>query len=127
MLDNYVGVLKNYVGFEGRARRREFWQYALVSTIIGVVLQIIGAVIGTPVLGYIYALAVLLPGLALGARRLHDIGKSGFWLFIVVVPLVGGIVLIVFACQDSTPGPNQYGPNPKGIGNQPADQFAQGF
>jgi uncharacterized membrane protein YhaH (DUF805 family) len=117
MLDNYVGVLKNYVGFEGRARRREYWQFVLVNVVIAVVLAIIGAVIGTSVLSYIYTLAILLPSLAVGARRLHDTGRSGFWLFIGVIPLVGAIVLIVLTAQDSTPGPNRFGANPKGIGN----------
>ena len=64
---------------------------------------------------YLYAVAVLLPGLAVGFRRLHDIGRSAWWLLIALVPLAGGIVLLVFACLPGTPGPNQYGPDPKEV------------
>jgi uncharacterized membrane protein YhaH (DUF805 family) len=110
----YLAVLKKYADFSGRARRKEFWMFALFNFIIAIVLGIVDGMIGMPVLGLIYSLAVLLPGLAVGARRLHDIGKSGWWLLIGLVPLVGLIVLIIFFVMDSNPGDNQYGPNPKG-------------
>ena len=110
----YLGVLKKYAEFSGRARRKEFWMYTLFNFIIMIVLSIIDGVIGIPILGGIYALAVLLPGIAVGARRLHDIGKSGWWLLIGLVPFIGVIVLIIFFVMDSNPGDNQYGPNPKG-------------
>ncbi|QMU78815.1 DUF805 domain-containing protein [Streptacidiphilus sp. PB12-B1b] len=109
----YLDVLKNYVGFSGRARRTEFWMFALINFIVAVVLGIIGAVIGTSVIGDIYALAVLLPSLAVAIRRLHDTGRSGWWLLIAIIPIIGWIILIVFDVSDSTPGENQYGPNPK--------------
>lgn len=123
MIDYYTGVLKNYAGFEGRARRAEFWQYALVNFVIAVVLAILGAVINFPYLVVLYYLGVLVPSLAVCVRRLHDTSKSGWWVFISFVPFVGGIILLVFTCMDSIPGANQFGPNPKGIGN-PADQYA---
>jgi len=109
----YLGVLKKYAEFSGRARRKEFWMFALFNIIIAVVLGIVDGFIGMPILGGLYSLAVLLPGIAVGARRLHDIGKSGWWLLIGFVPLIGFIVLIIFFVMDSNPGDNQYGPNPK--------------
>jgi len=125
MLDYYTGVLKNYAGFEGRARRAEYWQYTLMTVIAAIVLLVIGVFIKFPIV-IVYYLAVLLPSLAVSVRRLHDTGKSGWWLLIAFVPF-GGIVLLVFTCLDSTPGPNQYGPNPKGIGNPYADQQVAGY
>ena len=109
----YLGVLKKYADFSGRARRKEFWMFALINFIIAIVLSVVDSMIGMPVLGLIYSLGVLLPGLAVGARRLHDIGKSGWWLLIGLVPFIGIIVLIIFFVMDSNPGDNQYGPNPK--------------
>ena len=104
----YVEVLKKYAVFDGRASREEFWIFTLVNFIVSFVLH---AVLG--VLGAIYTLAVLVPGLAVGARRLHDTGRSGWLLLIGLIPLVGIIVLIVFWVQDSQAGSNKYGPNPK--------------
>ena len=107
-------VLENYLNFEGRARRAEFWWYALANLIITIVLNLIDAAIGFGsgyggVLSGIYGLAVLLPGLAVAIRRLHDTGKSGWWLLLVFIPIVGLIVLIVFWATDSTPGANEHG------------------
>ena len=117
----YLGVLKKYAVFSGRARRTEYWMFTLFNIIISIVLGIIDAVIGgagaeagVGVLGSIYALAVLIPALAVSVRRLHDTDRSGWWLLIGLVPLVGAIVLLVFMVQDGTPGDNQHGPNPKG-------------
>jgi uncharacterized membrane protein YhaH (DUF805 family) len=112
-------VLENYANFQGRARRAEFWWYFLANVIISVVLNIIDAVIGLGmgggigVLGLIYSLAVLIPGLAVAVRRLHDTDKSGWWLLLALIPLVGIIVLIVFWATDGDPRPNQYGPSEK--------------
>ncbi|PWB70278.1 MAG: DUF805 domain-containing protein [Holophagae bacterium] len=117
-MDWYLGVLKKYTEFKGRARRTEYWMFVLFNIIISVVLSIIDRVIGTPemglgILGTLYALAVLLPSLAVGVRRLHDTGRSGWWLLIGLIPCIGFIVLIIFTVQDSQAGDNQYGPNPK--------------
>jgi uncharacterized membrane protein YhaH (DUF805 family) len=109
----YLDVLKNYVGFSGRARRTEFWMFALFNFIVAVVLYVISLAIGTLLLSDLYSLAVLLPTLALAVRRLHDTGRSGWWLFIALIPFAGWIVLLVFDVSDSAPGVNQYGPNPK--------------
>jgi uncharacterized membrane protein YhaH (DUF805 family) len=114
-MNYYIDAWKNYVNFNGRARRKAYWMFVLFNIIAAVILSIIDNVIGTGgILGGLYSLAVLLPGIALGVRRLHDIGKSGWWLLIALVPLIGFIVLIIFAVTDSQPGENQYGPNPKG-------------
>ncbi|MGC3963957.1 MAG: DUF805 domain-containing protein [Rhodocyclaceae bacterium] len=107
---NYLDVLKNkYVSFQGRASRAEFWQFALVNFIVGIVLGIVDGIIGHQILGSIYSLAVLLPGIGLGIRRLHDTDRSGWWLLISLVPLVGFIVLIVFWAQETKQGANRFG------------------
>jgi uncharacterized membrane protein YhaH (DUF805 family) len=112
----YLKVLKeNYADFNGRARRTEFWMFALINFVVAIVLGSIGYIIGTSILSTIYSLAVIVPGIAVSVRRLHDIGKSGWWWLIVFVPIIGGIVLIVFAVMDSQPGDNEYGANPKGV------------
>ncbi|WP_424767616.1 DUF805 domain-containing protein [Paenibacillus sp. sgz302251] len=113
----YLKVLKNYVGFQGRARRKEYWMFVLFSFIISLVLTIVEAVTGMPaVLTGLYSLAILLPSLAVSVRRLHDTGRSGWWLLISLIPLVGGIILLVFMCLDSEEN-NKYGPNPKYLNN----------
>ncbi len=110
----YLKVLKNYVGFEGRARRTEYWMFVLFNFIASLILGFIGGFIGLDsILSYIYSLAVLLPSLAVAVRRLHDTGRSGWMILLSLIPLVGAIVLIVFMCQDSQPGDNKYGSNPK--------------
>ena len=106
-------VLENYTNFTGRARRAEFWWYFLANLIISIVLNIIDAAIGSGsgfggVLSAIYGLAVLLPGLAVGIRRL-----SGWWLLLIFIPIVGLIVLIVFWATDGTAGANDYGMSEK--------------
>jgi uncharacterized membrane protein YhaH (DUF805 family) len=113
--------LQKYVDFSGRARRSELWFFVLFNVIVSVVASIIDGILGTRS-GYGYgtiqglaSLALLLPNLAVGARRLHDTGRSAWWLLIGLVPLVGAIVLIVFYVQDSQ-GDNQYGPSPKAVG-----------
>ena len=110
----YLEVLKNYAVFTGRARRTEYWMFALVNFIIAMAIGIVEGVLGGPgVIGMLYFLAVLIPAIAVSVRRLHDTGHSGLWLLIAFVPLVGAIVLLVFMVQDSDPGQNQYGMNPK--------------
>lgn len=109
----YLAVLKNYAGFAGRARRTEYWMFALFNFVITIVLEIIGVFIHTQIIAYLYGLAVLIPSLAVGARRLHDTGRSGWWLLIGLIPLVGAIILIVFFATEGQPGNNQYGANPK--------------
>lgn len=113
----YLDVLKKYAVFTGRARRKEYWFFFLISVIISIILSVIdgsfGSNGGMGVLSTLYSLAVLIPGIAVSVRRLHDINRSGWWLLIALVPILGAIVLLVFMVQDSTPGENQFGPNPK--------------
>ncbi|MDO6707412.1 DUF805 domain-containing protein [Photobacterium sp. 1_MG-2023] len=116
----YLYALKKYAVFSGRAQRQEYWYFFLINLVItlalGVVdhlLQTPGVEEGTGMLGGIYSLAVLLPSLAVGARRLHDIGRSGWWMLLVLVPILGFIVLVIFFVQDGQPGENEYGLNPK--------------
>ncbi|MEC0231046.1 DUF805 domain-containing protein [Paenibacillus alba] len=110
----YLKVLKNYVGFSGRARRKEYWMFLLFNAIAAVILAILESITGLKsVLTLIYSLAVLLPSLAVTFRRLHDTGRSAWWVLISFIPLIGSIILIVFNCQDSQPNENKYGPNPK--------------
>lgn len=113
-VDWYLKVLKNYAIFTGRARRTEFWMFALINLLISLGLALIGAIVGGRlVLQSLYSLAVLIPSLAVSVRRLHDTNRTGWWMLIGLIPLIGAIVLLVFAVQDSQVGDNQYGPNPK--------------
>ena len=118
----YLEVLKKYAVFSGRARRMEYWYFFLFSLIISIVLAVVDGVTGSysaaagvGLLGGIYALAVLIPGLAVSVRRLHDTGRSGWWLLIALIPVIGAIVLLVFMVLEGKPGTNQYGSNPKGV------------
>jgi len=116
----FMTVLRKYAVFEGRARRREYWFFVLFYILISIVLSMVDRVLGLyseaygmGVLGALFCLGVLIPSIAVGARRLHDTGRSGWWLLIGFIPLIGAIVLIVFFVLDSQPGTNAYGPNPK--------------
>ncbi|WP_256107851.1 DUF805 domain-containing protein [Streptomyces sp. ODS05-4] len=110
----YLDVLKKYATFTGRARREEFWMYVLLSCLVGVVFSVVDGVLGTyGLLGIAYSLGVFLPGLAVTVRRLHDTGRSGWWVLIALVPFVGAIVLLVFLVSDGTPWPNAHGHSPK--------------
>ncbi|MGH3783328.1 MAG: DUF805 domain-containing protein [Pseudonocardiaceae bacterium] len=116
----YLKVLRQYADFTGRARRKEYWMFTLVSVIISVVLAVLDNVLTIGILGLLYALAILLPSLGVGARRLHDTGRSGWWLLIGIIPLIGGLVLIVFFAIDGDRQPNAYGPDPKAVPGEAA-------
>ncbi len=116
----YLKVLRQYADFSGRARRTEYWMFTLFSVLISLVLALIDSfVLGSPmssgigVLGAIYAIAVLLPTLAVGARRLHDTDRSGWWQLILIVPVIGAIVLIVLFALEGNRAANQHGADPK--------------
>ncbi len=110
----YLSCLKeHYADFKGRARRKEYWMFVLFNFIASWVLTLLGGLIKFPWLGYIYALAVFIPSLAVLVRRLHDTGRSGWWVFICFVPIVGAIWLLVLLCLDSQPEANNWGENPK--------------
>ena len=114
MVDWYVKVLKDYAVFSGRARRAEYWYFALVHVIISCVLGAIGYVVASlSFIASLYALAILIPSIAAAIRRFHDTGRSGWFLLLAFVPVIGTIVVIIFLAQDSQPEENQYGPNPK--------------
>ena len=117
-MDWYLKALKQYADFAGRARRREFWMFVLFNLLIGCALGVLDTMLQwrTP-LGYgrlagFYQLLVLVPSLAVGARRLHDTGRSGWWQLIALVPFAGIIVLIVLWALDGQRGGNAYGPDP---------------
>lgn len=125
----YLKVIKeHYADFKGRARRKEYWMFALFQFIFAIVAIILDSILGltfSPEIPYgwfyiLFALATFIPGLAVAVRRLHDAGKSGWWYLIVIIPLIGPIWLIVLLCTDSENGPNKWGDNPKGIGNDSA-------
>lgn len=116
----YLEVLKQYAVFSGRARRKEYWMYTLfnliVSFILGLAAGILGAVTESDlsIISLLYGLAVMLPSIGVSIRRLHDIGRSGWWLLLAFIPILGWIVLLIFHVKDSAPGANEYGANPKG-------------
>lgn len=116
----YLEVLKKFADFSGRARRKEYWYFVLFNMIFSIVLSFFDGVFGSlnpetgvGLLSGIYALVVLIPSIAVGFRRLHDTGRSAWWLLIGFIPLIGIIVLLVFMVQDSQEGENEYGVSPK--------------
>ncbi|MEM6785180.1 MAG: DUF805 domain-containing protein [Bacteroidota bacterium] len=128
MLFWYREVLSKYADFSGRARRREFWMFHLANLVIVLPVLVLG-VVSAEMLGEgsglvvtwglyafygIYVLAMFIPQLAVSVRRLHDLGKSGWWMLLTFVPF-GSWVLLVFFVQDGTDGDNVYGPDPKGF------------
>ncbi|PZS21195.1 MAG: DUF805 domain-containing protein [Pseudonocardiales bacterium] len=111
----YLKVFRQYADFAGRARRKEYWMFALFNVIVSIVVAILGSVLGTGLLSLFYMMAVLVPGVAVAVRRLHDTGRSAWWLLIALIPLIGGIVLIVFFATAGERGPNVYGLDPKTV------------
>lgn len=117
-------VLHHYADFSGRVRRREYWLFALINGVISVVIGFAEVLLsgvsmddfGTGLVSVVYGLATFLPSLALTVRRLHDMGKSGQWVLIMLLPFVGFIVLLVLLTTDSESRLNKWGPNPKGVG-----------
>lgn len=101
----------NYVNFTGRACRSEYWYWILFVFILFIVAEIIDAVIGRSIFYPLSGLAVLIPNIAVGVRRLHDLDRSGWWLLISFIPLVGAIILIIWFCSKGTDGPNRFGPD----------------
>ena len=116
----YLHVLKNYATFSGRARRKEYWMFFLISALISIVLTLLDILLGTYSMEYeaglfsgLYSLLILIPSIAVVVRRLHDTDRSGWWILISLIPLIGVIVLFVFICLDSQPGTNRFRANPK--------------
>jgi uncharacterized membrane protein YhaH (DUF805 family) len=105
-MNYYLKVLQNYATFSGRARRSEYWYFFLFNVIIAFVLGFVGGLTKMPIISTIYTLAVLIPGIAVGVRRMHDVGKSGWFLLIPIYNLI-------LACTDGVKGDNEYGADPK--------------
>ena len=105
---------KKYADFSGRASRSEYWWFTLGMVIVNVVIQVIANISPTVgmLLAVVFFLAVIVPGLAVAVRRLHDTGKSGWWLLLCLIPLIGGIVILIFCVLPSDPKSNTYGEAP---------------
>jgi len=121
----YLEVLKKYAVFNGRSQRQEYWHFVLFNFIalflfvfIDIAIGTFNAETGTGIVSTIYMLAVILPYFGVGIRRLHDTNRSGWWLLLGIIPILGPIVLIVFFCLDSDPDENKYGINPKEISSE---------
>jgi uncharacterized membrane protein YhaH (DUF805 family) len=116
-------ITQDYATFEGRARRKEYWLFVLFYCLTFAVLLIVDGITGlldkaVGVIGLfsgLFVVATLVPLLAVTVRRLHDTNRSGWWILVKVIPVIGAIVLLVFTVQDSQPGANRFGPNPKGV------------
>ena len=116
MVDALKLYIQNYTNFNGRSTRSEYWYAALGIYVVDLVLLLLGKVLVIfTILASLLSLATIVPSLAICIRRLHDIGKSGWWYLLGFVPIVGWIILIIWFIRDSQPGDNQWGPNPKGI------------
>ena len=123
-MNYFISCIKDkYCCFSGRARRKEYWMFVLFNIIFAVVVGFIGGFLArvTGVVAFIYLttiynLALILPGLGVSVRRLHDTDKSGWFILLGFIPFVGAIILLVFMCLDGNPGANRFGPNPKGLG-----------
>ncbi len=114
-MNYYISVLKNYAVFSGRAARAEYWYFVLFNFLVSIVLGIISGMLGddSGILGGLYSLAVLIPSIAVSVRRLHDTGRSGWMLLLLLIPIVGFIWIFVLTLLDSNPSDNKYGPKPK--------------
>jgi len=111
--------LKKYADFTGRARRKEYWMFVLLVLVVSFVIGMVEGVLGLTgtvamygPLSLLFGLAILVPSIAVGVRRLHDTGRSGWWMLVGLIPIIGSIVLIVFFVLEGTRGPNEYGPDP---------------
>jgi len=116
----FLAALKKYSVFQGRARRKEYWYFVLFYILIYAALSFIEGTFDGPkgsshggVLTGLFTLATLVPSLSVGVRRLHDTSRSGWWLLLGLIPIVGALILIYFTVHDSDPGDNRFGPNPK--------------
>ena len=116
-MEYWLKCWTHYCDFSGRARRKEYWMFCLINFLfsfaVGFLLGMLGAVTVAQTFGRLFGIAAFLPGLGVGVRRLHDIGKSGWWMLINFVPVVGWIIFLLFMCSDSQAGTNAYGENPK--------------
>lgn len=118
-MKEFVDVFKKAFDFSGRSRRKEYWLFVLFTTGISIVLSIVDAITGLElaedfgVLGGLFSLLIFIPTISVTVRRLHDIGRSGWWFLLTFVPIIGWITLFIFTLLDSQSGTNAYGPSPK--------------
>ncbi|QDE31047.1 MULTISPECIES: DUF805 domain-containing protein [Shewanella] len=122
-MDWYLKVLKQYFDFSGRARRKEYWMFGLISAVISIILTLVDMgvglysdIYGAGLLSSVYSLAILIPSLAVSVRRLHDSDHSGWWLLLVLIPILGILIILAVMCFNSKDD-NEYGPNPKAMPN----------
>jgi uncharacterized membrane protein YhaH (DUF805 family) len=115
----YLHALRNYAVFKGRARRREYWIFELMNSAITLALFVLAVILGKAgypyflSLPFLYIVATAIPSLSSLIRRLHDTGRSGWWFWIGLIPLFGPVSMLIFTVENSQPGENRYGPNPK--------------
>jgi uncharacterized membrane protein YhaH (DUF805 family) len=116
----FLAALKKYADFSGRAQRSEYWYFFLFYLLIYIALAIVDSLMGSldentgiGILTGIFTLAMLIPSISVGVRRLHDTDRSGWWMLIGLIPIIGGVVLLVFCVQDSQATDNRFGSNPK--------------
>ena len=119
-MEYFISTIKQYAVFKGRARRKEFWYFYLISLVISLVLAFLDHQMGTfnpelggGLLGGVYGIFIFLPSLSLTVRRIHDTSHSGYWAFILLIPIIGVLAILFFALMDSKPGSNEYGISPK--------------
>ena len=128
-MDWYLKALRQWTDFSTRARRKEYWMFTLFYVLIAIGVAIVETILGLGFFGVgllssLFGLAMIIPGLAVSVRRLHDTGRSGLWLLIGFVPFIGWAVLLYFMVIEGTRGANQYGPDPKGMGGDAAPSTA---
>ena len=114
-MEHYMNALRSYADFSGRNRRKAFWMFMLINIIFSLLTSVVDGITNTMFVSTIYSLALLIPQLSAGARRLHDTNRSGWWQLLWLVPVIGWIILIIFLAQDSQEGENDHGANPKEV------------
>ena len=110
-----ICVRHKYADFSGRARRKEYWMFALVYFILALICAFIDETLGISILSTVFVLALIVPSIAVGVRRLHDVGKSGWWLLGGLIPIIGTIYILYLMIKDGQPEANQWGTNPKTV------------
>ena len=109
----YLKVMREYFNVNGRARRTEYWMYLLVYVGIVIVAGVLDALLNSQLISGLVALAHLIPTITVGVRRLHDIGRSGWWLLVALIPLIGWLIALYWAVKEGDAHDNAYGANPK--------------
>ncbi len=110
--DTIRNGFQHYVTFSGRASRSEYWFWVLFVFVFSIVTGIIDGVLGIFLLNILFTLGTLLPSLAVSVRRMHDLGKRGWWLLVFLIPLVGPVIVLIWYCSRGTAGDNRFGPDP---------------